>query len=361
MFNGVISETLSLSASLLGSLSLLFAQVPSGTTYKLQSYGVGSGGTANSTSSAYAMEGISGEVSGTRMSGSAYVNEPGMIGTQLANVPSAPTFTNPSNFYNKLRLTINNGNNPSDARFAIAISKDNFATTQYVQSDNTVGAALGIEDYQTYASWGGASGFTIVGLTPATTYTAKVRAMQGKFTESGYSATASVATANPSITFDLDVSGSDVETSPPYNLAFNDLVPGTVVNSSSKIWVDFDTNGEFGGNVYVYGKNAGLRSAGVSYTIAALTGDLGALGQGFGVQSSTATQSSGGPLVAANPYDGTNDVVGITDTNIRKIYSATSPVLSGRSSMQLKAKVATLTPSSNDYAEILTVVGAASF
>ena len=357
MFNGVLSASL----SLLSGFTLLFAQMPAGTQYKMQSYGVGSGGTANSVSSTYAMEGISGETSGTQMTGTTYSAGSGMIPTQLANVPAVPTLTNPANYYNKLQLVINNGGNPTDARFAIAISTDNFTTTQYVQSDRTVGSALGIEDYQTYADWGGATGFTIIGLQAGTTYSVKVRAMHGKFTESGYSSVASTATAEPSLTFDIDISASDVETSPPYNLAFNDLTPGSVTNSPSKIWVDFDTNGEYGGNVYVYGKNAGLKSPSVSYTIAALTGDLGVLGEGFGMQSSSVAQASGGPFTAASPYDGTLDAVGITDTNIRKAYSSTAPISSGRSSILLKAKVAQLSPASTDYSEILTVLGAASF
>lgn len=340
---------------------MVFAALPTGTTYKLQSYGVGSGGTANSTSTSYAMEGISGEVSGTQLSGTTYRIGGGMIPTQLANVPAAPTFTNPANYYNKLRLTLDTGGNPSDTRFAIAISTNNFTTTQYVQSDNTVGSALGIEDYQTYAAWGGGSGFLILGLSSNTTYYAKVRAMQGKFTESGYSAVSSVATANPSITFDLDVSASDIETSPPYTLAFNDLLPGTVVTGPSKIWTDFDTNGDFGGNLYVYGANGGLRSNATSYTISAMTADLSAVSLGFGVQSASATQGSGGPLTVSSPYDGASDSVGVTDASIRKIYSAAAPITAGRSSIQLKAKAASLTPASNDYAEILTIIGAASF
>lgn len=357
MFSGVILA----SVSFLSGITLLFAALPSGTTYKLQSYGVGSGGTANSVSSSYAMEGISGEVSGTQMSGSTYRIGGGLNPTQLANVPAAPAFTNPANYYNKLRLTIDNGGNPGDAKFAIAISTDNFGTTKYVQSDNTVGPALGIEDYQTFAAWGGSSGFLVLGLTPNTTHYAKVRAMHGKFTESGYSAVSSVATANPSITFDIDVSASDIETSPPYNLAFTDLLPGTVITGPSKIWTDLDTNGDFGGNIYVYGKNAGLKSTAVSYTIAAMTADLGAISQGFGVQSSSATQGSGGPLAVSAPYDGTSNSVGITDASIRKIYSAPTPITAGRSSIQLKAKAASLTPASNDYAEILTIIGSASF
>lgn len=353
MWSGVVS--------LVSGISLLFAQVPAGTNYKLQSYGVGSGGTANSTSAAYAMEGIAGETSGTRMSGTLYANENGMIGTQLANVPAQPTLTNPANYYNKLQIVIDAGANPTDARFAIAISSDNFATTQYVQNDRTIGPALGIEDYQTYSAWGGTTGVLLLGLKANTPYQAKVRAMQGKFTESGYSAAGSAATVNPSLTFDLDIAATDVESTPPYNLAFNELFPGSVVSSPSKIWVDFDTNGDSGGNVYVYGKNAGLKSTAVTYTIAALTGNLAALNQGFGVQSGSAGQAGGGPFTVASPYNGTSDTVGITDTNIRKIYTSTTPILSGRSSMVLKAKVMSDTPASSDYAEILTVVGAPSF
>lgn len=357
MLDGVISASLSLFTGTV----LFFAATPAGTNYRLQSYGVGSGGVANATSGAYAMEGISGEVSGTSMSSSLYGLGSGMIPTQQANVPTAPTLVNSADYYNKLRLTLNNGNNPSDARFAIAISKDNFATTQYVQSDNTVGNALGIEDYQTYATWGGASGFLIVGLTANTGYSVKVRAMHGKFTESGYSAVASASTVNPSLTFDLDVSASDIETAPPYTTAFTDLLPGTVVSSPSKIWADFATNGDFGGNIYVYSANAGLRSVAVSHTIAALTGDLGVANQGFGLQSASATQGGGGPFSVSNPYDGTSNTVGVTDQTIRKIYSAPAPITAGRTSMQLKAKAASLTPASTDYAEILTIIAAPSF
>jgi hypothetical protein len=345
----------------LAGVFMFFAAVPTGTTYKLESYGVGSGGTANSTSSSYAMEGISGESSGTQMTGTAYNGGSGLLPTQLANVPAAPSLTNPSNYYNKLKLVIDTGGNATDTTFAVAISSDNFVTTQYVQNDFTVGPALGTEDYQTYPLWGSATGVNIVGLNANTTYKVKVRAMHGKFTESGYSAIATSATVNPSLTFDLDISATDSESAAPYTLAFNDLAPGTVINSAQKIWVDFDTNGDFGGNVYMYGQNGGLRSTAVAYTIAAITGNLAALSQGFGAQSTSATQTSGGPFVVSSPYDGTSDSVGIADTNIRRIYSAAAPITAGRSSLQLKAKVTATTPASSDYAEKLTVVAAPSF
>lgn len=357
MLKGVFGGSL----TLLSGALLLFGAMPAGTTYKLQSYGVGSGGVANATSTNYALNAISGELSGTQMSGTTYKIGGGYEPTLLANVPAAPTITNPANYYNKLSVVIDTGSNPSDAKFAIAISSDNFVTTQYVQPDNTIGSSLSISDFQTYTTWGGSSGFLVLGLQPATTYYVKVEAMQGKFTQSGWSQVAMGATVNPSLTFEIDVSAIDQQTSPPYNLTFPDLVPGTVVTSSQKVWTSFNTNGDFGGNIYVYGQNGGLKSTAVATTIAALTGDLSSLTQGYGIQSQSDTQTSGGPFSVASPYNGTGNNVGVEDTTIRKIYSAPAPITAGRTSFNLQAKVQTLTPAAGDYSEILTVIGAASF
>ena len=143
--------------------SLLFA-FPASTNFQLKDFGYGGGGVANSTSSNYAIEGIAGEQNATRLDGTTYDLGPGLQFTNQANVPPAPTFTNPANYYNRLLLSLATGGNPTDTIFAIAISSDNFVTTNYVQSDNTVGATLGLEDYQTYSAWGGGAGFTIIGL-----------------------------------------------------------------------------------------------------------------------------------------------------------------------------------------------------
>ncbi len=351
----------SLLTSVFGGLLLLFATAPSGTTYTLQSYGLGSGGIVNSSSTTYSMNGITGELSGTQLDGTTYSAQPGLIPTQQANVPLAPTFTNPNSYYNKLHLVINTASNPSDTKFAVAISSDNFATTQYVQSDNTVGSALGAEDYQTYALWGSGTGIDIVGLQPNTTFKVKVKAMQGAFTETGYGPTASAATVNPALTFDIDISASDTDTNPPYTLSFSSLLPGSVTDSPQKIWLDFDTNAGSGGNAYIYGKNAGLRSTRASYTLSSATGDLSALSQGFGAQSSSATQTSGGPFTSISPYNVTSQNVGVVDTNIRKLYGASTPVTAGRASMLLKAKVSSTTPSASDYTETLTIVASTSY
>lgn len=343
------------------SLFLIFV-IPASTDYKLVNFGFGAGGTSNSTSSDYAIEGILGEQNGVKESSTDYGVGPGLIFAQQSHVPTAPTFTNTGNWYNKLHLVIAASNNPSDATFAIAISTDNFVSdTRYVQSDNTIGATLGLEDRQTYTSWGGASGVYVIGLLSSTTYYVKAKAMHGRFTETGYGPVSSVATVSPSLTFDIDVSATDTDTAPPFAVTFSDLVAGTVVTSTQKIWVDFTTNAQSGGYVYLYGQNSGLRSSTTSTTISAVTGDLSALTSGVGVQSVSATQTSGGPLAAVSPYTGTSASVGIFDTTIRPIYSSSNPVVGGRAAFAIQAKSSSTTPAADDYTETLTVIAVANF
>lgn len=336
---------------------LLFFVLPASTNYQLKDFGYGGGGTASSASSNYAIEGIVGEQDSTKLSGTTYDLGPGLEFTNQANVPPAPTFTNPSSYYNKLKIVLSTGSNPSDTKFAIAISTDSFVSdTRYVQDDDTVGSALGAEDYQTYTNWGGASGELIIGLLSSTTYTVKVKAMQGSFTETGYGPTASAATLSPTLTFDIDVAATDIDNSVT-TLDLGSLLAGTVVDSAEKIWVDFVTNGESGGRVYVYGSNAGLLSTRAAYTISAVTGNLTALTEGFGAQGSTATNG----LSEATLYDQTGNTVGIVDTAIREIFTATAPTTGGRGSFLLKAKSGAVTPAASDYTETLTVIASASF
>lgn len=340
---------------------LIFATMPASSSYQLNNYGFGSGGTGNSTSSSYKLNATTGETSNVESSSPTYKARSGNNNVQQSDVPVAPTFTNPSNYYNKLSFIIIPGANPSDTRFSIAISSDNFATTQYVQSDNTVGSVRGIGDYQTYATWGGASGQLITGLTPSTTYKIKVNAFQGNFTETEYGPTATAATVAPSITFDIDTSAIDTETSAPYSVSFTTLFPGTIVGSTEKIWLDLDTNANSGAGMYLSSLNGGLKSAKTSYTIVSATADLSVASSGYGAQGLTATQTAGGPVAFASPYNGTGQNVGIINSTIRQIFSTAAPVTAGRVSVQIKVKASNLTPASNDYGDTLTITTAGIF
>jgi hypothetical protein len=337
---------------------LLFAAMPSSTSYQLNNYGFGSGGTSNSTSSNYKLNAISGEASNVQSTSPNYKVRSGNNNSQQAYVPAAPAFTNPSNYYNKLKFILTPVASPIDTKFSIAVSTDNFVTKQYVQIDDTLGAT---KTYQTYAAWGGASGQVIVGLSPTTTYSMAANAIQGDFTETEFGPAATAATVAPSITFDIDASAVDAKTSAPYNLTFASLYPGSVVASDQKVWVDMSTNAVSGAGVYVSSQYGGLHSASKNFTIPSASADLSVASSGFGAQSTSTTQSSGGPITVSSPYNGVGQSVGIINPTIRQIYASAAPITSSRSSFQLKAKSSITTPSSNDYAETITLTVAGLF
>lgn len=338
-----------------------FLAYPASLNYKLKSYEFGAGGDT-STSGNYSIEGQTGGMSGSLNSG-VYGVDAGLIFEQQAHVPPAPTFVNSSNWYNKLKITINKDSaDPTDATYAIAISDDNWVTTKWVQNDNTVGTNLGIEDFQTYTNWGGASGEFVIGLAPDTTYKVKVKSRQGLYTESPLGPEASAATTNVAISFDIDVAPTDQESAAPYSVSFGDLTAGSVSTATDKVWIDLTTNAEAGGYIYVSGNNAGLKSSVLNYTITSATADLTGQSEGFGIQSSSESQSSGGPFVDVSPYNGTSENVGIVNTTIRELYSTSgNPIVSGRASFLLKSKSSATTPAADDYADILTLITASTF
>jgi hypothetical protein len=342
------------------ALSLSLASLPASNNFELDSYGFGTGGTAGSSSGNYRINGLAGEAAGSGQSTNYKVGA-GEAYEKQANVPTI-SISNDDRWYNKLSVIIGPEANPSDALFAVAISSDNFATDiRYVKSDFTVGTTLVVADYQTYAAWGSAIGQIVRGLDASTVYTVKAKAYRGEFTESGYGPTDSAATVDPQLSFDIDVAPTDVTTSPPYQIDFGILSVSTVTDSTDRIWVTLDTNGESGGKVYLSGQNAGLRSLASAYTITSATGDLASLAEGFGARGLSATQTSGGPLSLVAPYNGSGDNVGLADAVIREVFTAPAPLVAGRGSFVLKAKTQPMTPASGDYAEILTAIASASF
>lgn len=342
-----------------------FAQNPSSSNYELDSFEFGAGGSdgQGSSSTSYTLFGTLGEVNTASAASANFRSGNGLIYTLQAHVPGAPTFENEANDYNKLHITIDNGNNPTDAEFAIQVSTDNFSSDiRYVQDDNTLDTVLGSEDWQTYTSWGGAAGEDIIGLDPGTTYQARVAARQGDFTQFHWSPIANASTSNSTLSFDIDIASSDQETAPPYTIDFGSVTIDSVTTASDKVWIDIDTNANNGGYVYIYGENSGLLSSNTAYTISSVTGDLTGVNEGFGIRSDTATQTTGGPLTAQSPYNVAGDNVGTVDTIIREVYSSSaSPITAGRASFLLKLKTSPTTPAANDYTDTLTIIASATF
>ena len=345
-------------------LEITFAG-PSTGNYELKEYGFGAGGTEGSSTDNYSLFGTVGEVDQGLGSTDNYKTLPGLTMTIQADLPPAPTVTNPSNFYNKLHLVVNVSDNPTDAKFAIAASTDNFVSdTRYVQNNNTIGAVLGAEDWQTYAGWGSGSGITVIGLSPGTTYSFKVAAVHGDFTQSGFGPVGTAATINSTLTFDIDISSVDEETNPPFAVSLGSLTASTVTTASNKVWVDVSTNGTSGALVYVYGSNNGLLSTSTSNTIVSTTADLssGAITEGYGAKYNTVAESSGGPMQPVSPYNGASDSVGVLDTTKRLIFDSSNlPVTSGRASFVIKAKASAVTEAATDYTDTITIIAAATY
>lgn len=338
----------------------LFAALPATSNYQLNSYGFGSGGTANSTTTTYALEGISGSLSGPTGSTANGQTKPGFIQTQQAHVPQI-TVSNESGIdYNKLKFVIQpDSHDPSDAKYLIAVTTTSTSDMNtasgitYLQPDGTLSGSLSLSDYQTYTAWGGASGGYIIGLTPSTTYYVAVRSTQGKFTESAYGPVIAQATAAPSITFSLNTTSVDFGTLNPDNT--------TISTAAQTITSTLSTNGASGGDIYLTGKNGGLKSTSTGNVINSVSNDLANLNDGFGAQNSGTGACTGGPLTAVSPYTASGTNVGIINTITHSVYTVGGPITGCTGTLTLKAKAARTDVAATDYQEILTFVAAANF
>lgn len=341
-----------------GLLVGLFAVAPSSSSFTLKAYDFGNG-SASSTSSSYKLDSNSGAQSANGLLSASYHISAGELPTQHANVPLAPTLTNPSSYYNRLLLVLNTANNPTTTKYLIAISSNGFSTTQYVQTDNSIGNSYTISNYQTYASWGGAGGFLILGLTPSTNYQVKVRALQGNFSETAYGpATGIIATVATSLSFGVTTT---LTVTPPFTVGFSGLVAGSVFSGDADILLALSSNALSGGSVYVQDASSGLASVRAGFTIPSATADLNVATSGFGAQVISATQTSGGPFVSQVPFNGVTNNVGLLTTVLRSMLSSTAPIITGTATVRLKARADAITPSSSDYSDGVTFVAAMTF
>jgi hypothetical protein len=334
---------------------------PASTNYQIIDYGFGAGGTVNSNSTNYALQGTLGEIEMASMSSANYMVWPGLTYTLQPNVPPSPTFTNPSSYYNKLHIIINQGNNSTDVTYAIAISTDNFASDiKYLKADTTLGTN---PVWQSYAAWNSATGVDAIGLTAGTTYYARVAASRGTFTQGRLGPAANATTVNPTFSFNLQTTS---QSTPPFGVSIGTMAPGgAIITSPDTVTTTISTNAGNGALVYIYGVNAGLKSAKANnyllVTVPAKT-DLSALTEGYGAQGSSVGQTSGGPMKLDSPYDGTSNTVGVVDVSKRQFAdSSNAPVTSGTAAFLLKARAKTSTPAAGDYTDTITVLATGSF
>jgi hypothetical protein len=339
--------------------ALFIAVAPSSTNYSLKSYDFGNGGTDSSSSTGYGLNGDSGLVSGDKSSSTNNSAASGLNPTQNSNVPPAPTLANPTGRYDTLDLVLSTGNNSSDTKYLIAISNNNFVTTFYVQPDHSIASTYTLSTYQTYVTWGGATGFSIVGLTQGTTYEAKVKAITGKFSESAFGPkSAAVATVSPTLSLGLTTS---LTATPPFVMNFASLVANSVYTANADVNVSMSTNATYGGTVYIKSQFAGIRSARAAFTLPSATADLTVASSGYGMQSVSFGQTAGGPVSVVAPYAGTLNSIGALSSDYQPILSTPGPVNTGIATYRFKAKTDPITPAENDYIDNVTIIAAMNY
>jgi hypothetical protein len=313
------------------------ALAQSSETYQLKSYGFGSGGVATSSSESYNAFGLTGEDGGQQLSSETYKANSGLTYTILANVPPAPTLSNPATNYDRLKFVLATDNNPSTTQYAIQISSDNFASDiRYIQNDDTVGATLGNEDWQTYTSWGGASEAFVTRLSNNTTYKIRAKARVGSYTESAWGpASSGIATSNPSLTFSLDSN----------TITFSSLNASNSYTDASKTTVLTTSTNAYNGYI-VYAKETQPLTAPDSSTIS----DFGASnsspttwsGNGFGYTTSDSDLTGG----TNNRFSGSKYAGFTTTASSNPVADHTGPVESTAiSSEQFTISYRVTTPS----------------
>lgn len=184
--------------SLLLVPSVVLAQSVNSTNYKVED-GTFDGGGVTSSSTNYTSRDSIGDLSADQVNSTNYRTFAGFQLPAYPGIPATPTFTNTGGtLYNALDFVVATGNGQQvDTTYAIAISSDNFVTTNYIQADDTVSTT---PVFQTYVNWSSGTGERVVGLSPSTTYKIKVKARYGVDSESGWSQEASATTAGPNLT-----------------------------------------------------------------------------------------------------------------------------------------------------------------
>ncbi len=182
---------------------VVMAQTLGGSNYQVEDSSL-DGGSDSSSSTNYSSRDSIGDVETNSTNSTNYKTTPGFEPGAYPGIPAQPTLTNTGGtLYNSLDFIVATGaGQQQDTNYAIAISSDNFTTTYFIQTDDTLATT---EAWQDYTGWNSGTGERVVGLSPNTTYKIKVKARYGADSESGYSLTATATTAGPSLS--VTVSG----------------------------------------------------------------------------------------------------------------------------------------------------------
>lgn len=350
----------------------VIAETLSSSNYSIEGATLDGGGESSSSTNYSSRDSISGEESGPATSTN-YKSTGGFENVAYPGVPAVPTLTNPgSALYNSLDFIIATGDGQqTDTTYAIAISSDDFVTTYFIQSDDTLGAAPA---WQTYAGWGSGTGERVTGLSPSTTYKIKVKASYGTGSnaadsESGYSQTASAATSAPTLSVAVSgvnsgtsVSGlTTTATSTSTNIGFGSLTIGDANPNVAAQTVTVTTNAT-GGYTTTAEQNQALTSSnGDSITpVTGTNAAPSAFGTGvttgrFGYHTTDSALCTG-----TSSRFTVNDTFAALSTTPYEIACSTGPVTSEATQIVYKLVVGAL-QEAGDYQNSVTYITTATY
>jgi hypothetical protein len=280
--------------------------------------------------------------------------------------------------YDRGKVEIDRQGNPNDTLYLVRLVNQTTSVTYYLQSDHSIATTYDIADYMTICELQGRDtndtacddsgdpnwnadlqSSNVFGLTAATQYLVSARALSGDFTETQFSPTLTLQTENPSLIMDLDIgTTSAASTVGPHVINLGSLTPATVITATNQIWLDLGTNAAGGMNTYVRDLNNGLLSG--ADLIASANSDLTAASTGYGLKTSSTTQSSLGPLQRAATYNtvGADEVGGLSTSDALILFTDElstnrGPLTSGRAGLLVKAKSSSATPG-GVYSDLVT-------
>lgn len=341
------------------------AETLSGSNYQIENPSIDSGGGEASSSNYTSRDGI-GDSNDTGLASTNYKVFPGFFQHAYPGVPAQPNLTNTGGtLYNALDYVIATGSGQqTDTKYAIALSSDDFATTLFVQADNTVGSTA---SWQSYTAWGAGSGGRITGLSPSTTYKIKVKARYTEDTETAYSLTASATTAGPSLT----VTFAGVNTGVSFDgeittltTSANGIGFGTLAINSPAIaahTVTVSTNATAGYTTTIrhdqpLTKSGGQTINGVSGTNSTPSSWPGSITTGaFGYHSSDETLCTGNTSRFSS-----NDTWAALDTSNYEVACSTGPVSSEQTMVSYKLEIGSQQPAGS-YSSTVTYITTALY
>ncbi len=344
---------------------IVVAQTTSSTNYQVEA-GTFDGGGESSSSTNYSSRDSIGDQSDA---GSSSTNYKAFGGFQLPaypGIPAAPTLTNTGGtLYNSLDFIVATGNGQqTDTTYAIAISSDNFTTTNYIQADDTVSTS---EAWQTYTNWNSGTGERVTGLLPSTTYKIKVKARYGADSESGWSQEASATTAAPdlTITFAGVNSGTSVggvtttTTSTTNAIAYGSLPISTAQTAAHQVTVS--TNA-VDGYVTTVQQDGNLRTGGSDY-IPAFSGtnaSPSAWGGGFSTGAFGYHTTDSLLCTGTTSRFSSNDTYAQLTGSPLEVACSTGPVSSETTTLIYKVEVGSAQPNGS-YQNLITYITTAQF